>query len=200
MAAWRFIMSASEYRRQAREALKVNYGYAIAACILASIVSLAVAAVSSGILSLVVAGPIGCGLAAFFACLFRDKKADLGNLIAPVKKNAGDVIVAGLLQNLFIALWSLLFVIPGIVKAYSYAMTFYILNDNPGMSATDAIKQSRSMMNGHKLDLFLLHLSFIGWILLSVLTFGILAIFLEPYIKAANFAFYENLKKQPQVV
>lgn len=193
-------MSSSDYRRQAWEILRNNWGYAIAACLIASVVTALVSTASAGILSIVITGPVSCGLAAFFATLFREKRAKLEAIITPTKRQPGDVIVAGVLYNVFVFLWALLFVIPGIVKSYAYSMTFYILNDNPGMTATDAIKESQRMMQGHKLELFLLHLSFIGWFLLCGLTFGILTLFVLPYLEAANFAFYENLKKNPQII
>ena len=105
-------------------------------------------------------------------------------------------MTASVLYNVFLALWSMLFIIPGIVKYYSYSMTFYILRDNPDMLANDAITASRQMMNGHKLRLFCLHLSFIGWILLSVLTLGIGLLFVFPYMQTAQAAFYEDLRNR----
>ena len=78
-------------------------------------------------------------------------------------------------------------------------MTCYILNDHPEMSATEAITESRKMMNGHKMEYFILQLSFIGWILLSVLTFGLLLFYVLPYMQATNAAFYEKLKTCPVI-
>ena len=75
-------------------------------------------------------------------------------------------------------------------------MTFFIMQDNPGIGANEAITRSRQMMKGHKWQLFCLHFSFIGWILLSVLTFGVLMIFVAPYMQAAEAEFYENLKAE----
>lgn len=88
----------------------------------------------------------------------------------------------------------LLFIIPGIVKSFSYAMTPYILEENPELSANEAIDRSRAMMKGHKFDLFWLYLSFIGWILLSILTLGIGLLWLAPYMQTATAAFYEDVK------
>jgi len=97
------------------------------------------------------------------------------------------------LRNLYIALWSLLFVIPGIVKTYSYAMTPYILADHPEMTANEAITASRQLMDGHKGELFWLRLTFIGWGILCVFTLGIGSLFLNPYMNAAEAAFYRQL-------
>lgn len=85
--------------------------------------------------------------------------------------------------------------VPGIIKQLSCAMTFHILNDHPEYTATQAITESHKMMNGHKWNLFVLYLSFIGWDLLSVLTLGILEIvYVVPYKKAAVAGFYESIK------
>lgn len=99
-----------------------------------------------------------------------------------------------LLTYIFIVLWSLLFLIPGIIKAYSYAMTPFILEENPELSANEAIDRSRFMMRGHKFDLFWLQLSFIGWGLLCLLTAGIGLLWLVPYMQTATAAFYEEVK------
>jgi len=96
------------------------------------------------------------------------------------------------LRNLFTALWTLLFVIPGIVKSFSYAMTPFIMAENPNLTAKEAIKISMERMDGHKGELFCLSLSFFGWSLLATLTAGIGYFFLNPYINAAYAAFYRD--------
>lgn len=99
------------------------------------------------------------------------------------------------LVGLFTSLWSLLLIVPGIIKFYAYAMTPYILIDNPELSANQAINLSCKMMKGHKFDLFFLQLSFIGWAFLSVLTGGIGLLWLMPYMMSAQAAFYQDIKK-----
>lgn len=101
------------------------------------------------------------------------------------------------LRGLYTVLWALLFIIPGIIKAYAYSMTPFIMADNPEMKAKDAIKASQELMKGHKWELFCLEFSFIGWALLNLLTLGIGSLFLNPYINAAYAAFYRN-KIQPK--
>lgn len=98
-----------------------------------------------------------------------------------------------LLTNLFIALWTILFVIPGVVKAYSYSMAPFLMAEHPELSPSQAITASRQLMNGHKMELFLLDLSFIGWAILSALTFGLGSLLLNPYTNAAHAAFYRSL-------
>lgn len=123
---------------------------------------------------------------------------EAGALFAPFKQYARTV-GAVLLVFVYTLLWTLLQVIPGIIKAYSYSMTFYILRENPEMTAGDAITASQKMMDGHKMDLFLLSLSFIGWAILASITFGIGYLWLIPYIYTAYAAFYETLKKETSV-
>ena len=99
-----------------------------------------------------------------------------------------------LLMFILVILWSCLFIIPGIIKIYSYAMTPYILHEYPELSASEAIHRSRMMMRGHKFDLFWLQLSFIGWFFLCIFTAGIGFLWLFPYYQTAMAAFYEEVK------
>ena len=99
-----------------------------------------------------------------------------------------------ILINLFTTLWSFLLIIPGIIAMYSYSMVQYILLDNENMSAIDAINKSKEMMNGHKMELFMLHLSFLGWAILGLFTFGILYLWLGPYINTTTANFYNAIK------
>jgi len=105
----------------------------------------------------------------------------------------GQGFLQAFLRSLFTALWSLLFIIPGIMKAYSYAMTPFIMAERPELTAKEAITISKEMMDGHKWDLFVLDLSFIGWDLLCVLTCGIGHLFLNPYTNTAHAVFYRTL-------
>lgn len=98
------------------------------------------------------------------------------------------------LVGLFTALWSMLLVIPGIIKSISYSQAAYIIAEDPEIGALEAINRSKAMMNGHKMDYFVLGLSFIGWNLLACLTFGILYIWLLPYMQATLTNFYNSIK------
>lgn len=100
------------------------------------------------------------------------------------------------LKTVFVALWSLLFFIPGIIKSLSYAMTNYILVDYPELSANRAIDLSREMMKGHKYDLFYLYLGFAGWFILSMFTLGIGLFWLIPYAQVAQASFYQDVKAE----
>ena len=116
---------------------------------------------------------------------------------------------ARLLQSVYTLLWSLLFIIPGIIASYSYAMTSYILAENPELTASEAIERSKQMMSGNRWRLFCVQISFIGWDILSaLLTFGIGSLWITPYRQAATAAFYREISgteykyaqpEQPQV-
>lgn len=97
-----------------------------------------------------------------------------------------------LLRNIFTALWSILLVIPGIIKGFGYSMTPFLMAENPELTAKEAIKLSQEKMKGHKWELFCMSFSFIGWALLATLTGGIGYIFLNPYMNAAYAAFYRD--------
>ena len=100
------------------------------------------------------------------------------------------------LRDLFTILWTFLFIIPGIIKAYQYRMVTYILADHPEMSWQEVLNRSKEMMRGNKMKAFLLDLSFIGWILLGVLTLGIVFIFYtQPYMMSTGAALYERLQR-----
>ena len=185
-------MTRKEMKTLAKQKLKGNWGIALGSVLIAGVIT-GVASSAFGIVELIVAGPVAFGLCCVFLNIFRKGKADIEDLFEGFTKNFFNNFITGLLVSVFTFLWSLLFIIPGIIKTYAYAMTFYIQNDHPEMTETDAITASREMMRGHKWELFVLDLSFIGWYLLCGLTFGLLALYVVPYHNAARTAFYENL-------
>lgn len=112
--------------------------------------------------------------------------------------NLTGTLLTGLLKFLYIFLWTLLFFIPGLVKSYSYALTGYVRADRPELSANETITESRRLMNGHKLDLFFLDLSFIGWYLIGALCCGIGTLFVAPYHYLSRALFYEAILRSEQ--
>ncbi|MBJ8029099.1 DUF975 family protein [Bacillus cereus group sp. N21] len=147
------------------------------------------------IIVMLMVGPLTLG--AYYLALntVRDKTAGIGQLFKWCKglNKLIKSILIYLLMDIYITLWTLLFIIPGIVKIFSYTMTFFILNDHPEFSMNQAITESRRMMNGHKMDYFLICLSFIGWFILSILTLGIGFLWLIPYFYTTKAAFYEKV-------
>lgn len=119
--------------------------------------------------------------------------------VADIMEGFNDILgtfVTYLLRIIYVVLWTLLLIVPGIIKGLSYSLTFYIMADDKTISGNKAIEKSMDMMHGYKMELFKLYLSFIGWILLSILTFGILFLYVGPYINAATTVFYEKVKAQ----
>lgn len=141
--------------------------------------------------------PLGVGYYQAFKVLFTDGDNKLtANCFRLSFGNYFKNVAAYLLMCLFIFLWTLLLIIPGIIKALAYSMTPFILKDFPELSVNQAINLSQKMMKGHKFDYFWLGLSFIGWILLGLLTLGIGYIWLIPYMYTSYAAFYEEVKKE----
>ena len=128
---------------------------------------------------------------------FRRGREDSVNemLAAGFKEDYGRVLGISLLRAVFIFLWALLLIVPGIIKAYAYSMTAFIAEDNPELGPKECIDQSQAMMQGHKMDLFILDLSYIGWILLGFLSLGIGFLWISPWIQMAHVRFYEELKQ-----
>ena len=148
------------------------------------------------LLGTIITIPLSYGILVLFLDFARGEKIENSKLFDGYTNGFQRIFTTGLLQFIYTVLWSLLFVIPGIIKSYSYSMTYYILKDNPELKNNAAIEKSMQMMDGRKLDLFLLHLSFIGWAILCLLTAGIGFIFLIPYMYTAQAHFYEDLKKE----
>ena len=145
-----------------------------------------------GLAQFIIGGVIELGFAAYLLKQHNKANFELQDLFSKFDR-FGQGFAQRFLRGLYVTLWSLLFVIPGIVKSYAYAMTPFIMAENPEMSASDAITASRELMDGHKGDLFILDLSFIGWGILAAATCNIGYLALNPYRNAAYAAFYKDL-------
>ena len=144
---------------------------------------------------LLVAGPLICGLYGAFLAHAAGRPIDVGMLFDWFSGYLNKV-VAFALVTLFTLLWSLLLVVPGIVAALSYSMTFFLLAENPDLDGVEAIRLSKIMMAGHRWKLFCLGCRFFGWAILCVLTFGVLCLWVGPYMVASLAEFYRDLKGQ----
>ena len=148
------------------------------------------------LISAVVSFFVGCavelGTKKYFLKQYDGKPHSIADLFSQFF-NYGGAFLLRLFTIVLVFLWSLLFIIPGIIKSYSYAMAPYIMAEHPELRPDECITQSKQLMNGHKLELFCLDLSFIGWDILCILTLGIGFLFLNPYKQAAKAAFYRNL-------
>lgn len=195
---------ASEYRRRAREALEGNiFGNTWLFMVLAVLVTGAILSVSAAVFvgPLLLIGPISIGLCSYTLHLVRntDQKNKIDPLLDGFRNSIGNNILVGLLATIFTALWSLLFVIPGIVKAIAYSQCYFIALEHPEYDANTCITESRKMMNGHKWEYFCLQFSFIGWMIVGSFCLGVGTLWVAAYMNAANAAFYEDLKNQPVI-
>ena len=141
--------------------------------------------------------PLGVGVEGVFIKIFNREKTSVGEMFSSLSVNYMRKVGGMLWMMLFIYLWTFLLIVPGIIKAFAYSMTPYILADCPNVNAKEALKLSMRMTDGHKGKLFVLMLSWIGWGLLNVLTLGLLGIFfLNPYMSTTGAGFYVELRDQ----
>lgn len=199
----------AELKAMAKESLQGKYGDAIVITILILAISIFTGGVTGvltlnvsenrtemieNIIGIIIAGLFTFGYLSFFLKISRDEDVEIKELWSKTNMFT-TFIIASLLVSIFTFLWTLLLIIPGIIAAYSYQMTLYILLDNPDMNVMDAIKESKRLMKGHKMDYFILQLSFLGWIILGAFTVGILYLWLIPYMSVTICNFYNNLKE-----
>ena len=158
---------------------------------LAAAAIFAIAAVVILVLKIVIGNALLVGGYRFF--ITNQTETPTAGLLAYGFKsgNLGNIILTMFLRDLYIVLWSFLFIIPGIVKSYEYLMVPYILAENPGMDRKEAFLISKQMMMGQKWNVFVLDMSFLGWRILEAITFGIVGVFyVEPYYQATMAELY----------
>lgn len=148
-----------------------------------------------GLASIVLGGVLQLGYAVFLLRQHDGQDLKLEVLFSQFDR-FGTGFAQAFLRSLYTLLWSLLFIIPGIVATYRYAMTPFILAEHPELTASQAIARSKELMMGRKFDLFLLDLSFLGWVILAALTMNLGHLFLNPYRNAAYAVFYRNITAQ----
>lgn len=184
-----------EIKQIAKDAFYRNYWLCVGVNVVVSILIGVVSSITFGIGALILTPSLLIGLNVFSLALYNGGEASFDTVFSQGFDNFGRKLGGFLWMMLFSYLWSLLFVIPGIVKSFSYALTPYILGDCKNVRAQDALKLSMRMMKGHKGELFVLCLSFLGWLLLSGLTFGLLHIFyVGPYMNNTFAGYYAERK------
>ena len=149
----------------------------------------------SSLLTLAITCVFGFGYYNYFLKVSRGEKAEWRELFSKTNLTV-DFLVITIVTSILVSLWTLLFIIPGIIAGIKYSQVYLIKLDNPDMSALDTLKESAKIMEGHKMDYFLLNLSFIGWSLLGLLTCCILYFWLMPYISVTMCNFYNKIKKE----
>lgn len=169
--------------------------------------SMVLAILGTALVTILVMLVLGAGLDIFvfnplevgckrYMTIARDVKPQFGEMVFAFKNCYGNVVKTMFLVDLYTFLWSLLFVIPGIVKSYEYRMVPYLMAEYPDMASSEAFRISREMMTGNKWEAFVLDLSFIGWNILTVITMGLVGIFYAaPYQMLTSSALYLTLKK-----
>ncbi len=175
----------------AKENLKGNLGTTLLGEVIADAAMCAGAFIP--LLNTIIEGPLAVGKTEIYIKGSDHERPELEDILTGFKENFGENFLLSLLKTAFVILWTLLFIVPGIVKHYSYAMATYLITRNKELSAMEAITESRRYMNGHKFEYFLFNLSFIGWDLLTIWTLGLAGIFTVPYKNAARTEFFNRL-------
>lgn len=147
------------------------------------------------IITLLIAGPFAISFVLIAIKLFKGKEIEVKDLFEGFKDFVPSMVL-GLLVNIFITLWTFLFIVPGIVMALAYSMVYYIHNDHKELKAMECIKKSKNMMKGYKTRFFGLCLSYLGEILLVIITLGIYSYWFMPRFNQATYLFYLDLKKE----
>lgn len=191
-------------RKDIKELAKRNfvsqYGISIGAYILITVLMGAVSGVTMGLGTLLLVPPFIVGYASFTIHIYKYEQGDISDMFNVGFNNYGRNLGGILWMWLFTFLWTLLFIIPGIIKSLSYFMTPYLLADSRRISPTEALKLSMRMTNGYKGMIFVTYLSFIGWAILSALTGGILQIlYTGPYMNTSLAGLYVELKNNALV-
>ncbi len=189
-------MKARDFRKFAREMMQRHTAYVMVAFVIYGVIMSALSGTLAGVILL--GGPLTLGLVIFIKTLFREDKAEFETLFKGLDHFMPSMITY-IIEKLFILLWSLLFIIPGVIKMYAYSMSMYLLEEDPTLEPTDVLKKSQAMMRGHKWRLFCLDFSYIGWLLLSPFTFGILLLWIIPWMQLARYKFYLDLKEHAVV-
>lgn len=191
-------LNRKELKDKAKKSFTPHLG-AILLVLLIVLVVYGLLAVMSGvgaIVSFIIAGSISLSFASIFLNVLKGKKPVAKDLIFGFQdENLLRGLFAFLRYEIFTFLWTLLLIVPGIIKSISYSQMFYLMAENPKMTAGEAQAKSMKIMEGHKWDYFVLQLSFIPWRLLSIVTFGIAEIYVTPYVSTTNAAFYKKINK-----
>ena len=186
--------SCATFKKLAKQHLAGKWGAFIGCSIALGLVSFAAGFVPivRGLAGILLAGVTAMGPVAIVLAVVHGQKPTMSDAFYGFN-SYGRNLGAALLMGLYLSLWSLLLFIPGIIKTFSYSATFFLLHENPEMGANEAITMSRKLMDGHKMEAFILGLSFIGWWLLVIVTFGLAAFYVGPYLSVTMGEFYAKL-------
>ncbi len=190
----------SEYRAEARQALSGKWATSALFFFVCVLIVSAVNGIfsyinyeSGSFIAILLILPLTYSLSVAFLRQFRGEEMQIEWLFGDFNRRVWATMI---LRYVLVILWSLLLIVPGIMKSYSYAMVPYLMHDNPELTGREALSRSEEMMKGRRMDLFLLDMSFMGWIFLGLLAFGLGVFFVTPYVESAHVAFYEDLKEE----
>lgn len=196
-------------KQKAKESLQGKYGEAILVVLISGLITGFGSAIYEfgvhfenlflilfgELLSFIASGFITFGSLSFYLKVARGEEVEFNELFKKTNLLIPYILIS-LLTGIFTLLWSFLFIIPGIIAAISYSQTMLIVLENPNIDVMEAIKKSKELMQEHKMDYFLLNLSFIGWGILGLFTCGILYFWLIPYITVTQMHFYDALLEE----
>ena len=187
--------SNKDLMEQARASLQGNWGLAVGSCFVFGAIAMlaAVIPILGNVISFIITGAMSLGLAIFFLAISRAQEPAFPMIFQGFSR-FGTALAAYFFTTLFIILWMLLLIIPGIIASLSYSMTYYILADDPSIGALAAIKRSKEMMKGMKWKFFCLGFRFFGWALVCCLTLGLGFLWLVPYMNCSTAKFYDDVK------
>lgn len=198
-------MNYAELKQKAKDSLRGKYSEAVIMMLIPMAIGILLAllelpknptlSIISSVLTLLFEVATGFGALSFYLKISRDEEVDFKELFKKVDMGLLYFCIT-LLVGLFAGLWALLFIIPGIIAALSYSQAYLIALDNPEITPLEALRQSKELMRGYKLDYLLLNLSFIGWVILGAFTLGILYFWLIPYMSVTQMNFYNALLEE----
>ncbi len=184
-------MTRAELKAAAKQQIKGNIGILFVISLLTSLIA------GTGI-GFILVPALSVSLCAIYLYMTADTKVSVGDMFCRMS-TLGKSLWLNILITFFMFLWTCLFYFPGIIKGYSYSMAYYVLADNPELTAREALRISKRIMKGHKFELFVLQLSFFWWYLLGILTFGLAYIYVIPYMSATVANFYNQIKDKTPV-
>jgi len=189
-------MTRAELKSAAKEQIKGKVGIIFVMFLILFAIMLACAFIPfiGSIASFIITPAFSLSFCIIFLKMTKKEEIAIGDMFKGLNQT-GRALWLNIIIAFFTTLWSFLLVIPGIVKSYAYSMAYYVLADNPELTAREALAKSKEIMKGHKWDLFVLQLSFFWWYLLGGVTFGLAYIYVMPYIAATTANFYNSIKE-----
>lgn len=193
-------MERIELKMAAKEQIKGNIGMYFVCMLIVSAISSALGFIPKvgGILSFLFSAPMALAFARIQLGMIKGEKVEVKKLLESFN-DFGKTVLLNILIVVFVTLWSLLLIVPGIIKAISYSMSFYIMADNEDMDALEVLNESKRIMEGHKWEYFVLILSFILWGLLGIITCGLAFIYVVPYANVTVANFYNRIKNEAAI-